>query len=125
MSDAAVIPLAEPGWTVDPREWLAAVRERWPEARLEPHPDPEWQLAAYAVLPTVEGPLDVMLNQDRCTVKFEPLLPGPIAEVVEWWARRLPSYEPPVHFFVIADASRSLPIEPDTSAAEVLAFMNR
>ena len=47
-----------------------------------------------------------------------------MAEFVEWWARRLPSYDTPVHFFPGENFDHSLRLGPDTRAEDVLAFMN-
>jgi hypothetical protein len=122
VSEARIFPLDEPSWTVDPEEWLSAVQERWPGADvwLDRYPS----VAAVAVLPSDEGPLEADLLKSGPAIVIESLLPAKIAEFVEWWARRLPSYDTPVHFFPGENFDHSLPLGPDTTAEDVLAFMN-
>jgi hypothetical protein len=80
---------------------------------------------AYALLPSPGGRLEVDLLGDLCTVAFEPLVPEAIAEFVEWWAARLPSYEPPIHLFGIPDAARSLPLTAGLTAQQVREFIGQ
>jgi hypothetical protein len=117
------VPLERPSWTVDPREWLDSVRERWPAATGELIEGPDQVTVAVAVLPGQGGRLDVELRRDLCTVAFEPLLPEPIAEFVEWWVTRLPANEPPVHLFLLSNADRSLPLTTGLTAAQVRQFI--
>jgi hypothetical protein len=116
-------PVEEPSWSVEPQDWLAAVRERWPEARVRLGGYPDEPTAAVALLPAAGGRLEVALDVDKQTVAFEPLLPDAIAEFLVWWAAHVPSYDPPVHLFVGGDADRSLPLTPEVTADEVRRFL--
>ena len=125
MSDAVAIALDEPSWAFEPQDWLDAVRERWPAAGcLVPPRYPGERNAAAALIPGDRGRLEVVLDEDRQTVRFEPLIPEAIAEFVAWWAGRLPSYDPPVHLFVGGDAEQSLHLTRDLTAADVLGFLS-
>jgi hypothetical protein len=123
VSDAVALPLETPSWRFDPREWLDAVRARWPSATGVVVGRDDRETVAYAMLPSSGGRLEVGLRSDLRTVAFEPLLPEPIADFVEWWAARLPAYEPPVHLFVLPDADRSLPLTEGLTAEQVRAFI--
>jgi hypothetical protein len=125
VSDAAAVPLGTPSWRFEPRAWLDAVRERWPAADGEVIGRDDREAVAYAVLPSSGGGLEVELFSDLCTVVFEPLEPEAIADFVEWWAARLPAYEPPVHLFVMPDADRSLPLTAGLTAAQVREFIGQ
>ena len=123
MSDVLATPIDEASWTFDPQDWLDAVRERWPAARLKLGGYPGEPTEAVAFLPTPGGRLEVVLDSDKQTVAFEPLLSDMIAEFLLWWAVRVPSYDPPVHVFVGGDADRSLPLTPGVTIADVRAFL--
>lgn len=125
MSDAAALPLETPPWRFEPQEWLDAVRERWPAAGGEVVGRDDRETVAYALLPSPGGRLEVDLYSDLCTVAFEPLVPEAIAEFVEWWAARLPAYEPPVHLVVMPDADRSLPLTAGLTAQQVREFIGQ
>ena len=124
MSDAFATPLEEPSWAFDPRAWLDAVRQRWPAAQVQLGGYPNEPTAAVALLPGDWGRLEVVLDEDRRSVAFEPLIPEAIAEFVAWWAGQLPAYDPPVHLFVGGDAEQSLPLTRDLSVTDVLRFLS-
>lgn len=123
MSDAYAVPLDDVSWSFDPQEWLDAVHERWPEARVRLGGFPGEPTAAVAVLPAGNQRLEVVLDGDRQSVAFEPIVPDALAEFVAWWARRLPADNPPVHLFIGGDADRSLPLTRDLTAEDVLRFL--
>jgi hypothetical protein len=124
VSDAVAVPVKEPSWSFDPQDWLDSVRERWAGATGQVTGVADRPTAAYAVLPGDPYPLEVALYRDLCTVAFEPVLAGAIAEFVVWWVTRLPACGPPAHLFVGGDADRSLPLTAGLTADQVRRFID-
>lgn len=123
MGDACVTLLDEASWEFDPQQWLNAIYEHWPTATGQLGGYPNDLAAAVALLPGGDHQLEVVLDPDRQSISFEPLLEEVIAEFVAWWATRLPAYDPPVVFFVGGDVDQSLRLTPDLTTDDVRRFL--
>lgn len=92
-----ITPLADPGWRLDPAEFIRNVENRWPHAKTAIY-EAGSPMAANALIPfdNSRGELGVALDQLCYAVILDPADPDSAAEFIAWYLTKLPAFEPDV-----------------------------
>ncbi|MEI8410659.1 MULTISPECIES: hypothetical protein [unclassified Kribbella] len=91
MTEYLVAPLEEPDWVVEAEDLAAALRERWPDARVEVGAVAGSSMALEALIPLEPAPreLGVALSGTGQAVSLDPADAEAAAEFAEWFVRRV------------------------------------
>ena len=123
MSEYVITPLEAPAWRLDPAEFVTSIERQWPTARtaVDAAGAP---VSAEALIP-FDAPrreLGISLAKHGYAIILDPADPDTAAEFVTWYLRQLPAFDPEVRL-ITDDFEVSMPLAPQTTAAEVETFL--
>ena len=120
MTEYVVAPLEQPDWTVDAEHFAGALRERWPQARVEVGAVPGSTMRLEALIPLGPGTreLGVALSGTGHAVSLEPADAEAAAEFAEWFVRVVLPGSSGLHLIEPA-SMRTVELTPGLSADEI------
>ncbi|MER7245682.1 hypothetical protein [Kribbella sp. NPDC000426] len=120
MTEYVVAPLEQPDWVVDAGEFAAALRERWPGARVEVGAVAGSTMGLEALIPLGPGSreLGVALSGTGQAVSLEPADAEAAAEFAEWFVRVVLPGRPGIHLIEPASMT-TVELTPELSADEI------